>query len=117
MTADSGQVVGAFSGLFRAADEAGLPKGSATQGVLGGCFNAAYNLGCFLGFSCAGVFLQTLGYRWSTMVVVFLQLTLLIVMSLYYLFKRDHREYQPLLQETINKVKPHNKSYGTMEVA
>lgn len=119
MLSDSGQVVGAFAGLFRAAEDCGLPKGAGTQGVLGGCINAAYNLGCFLGFSCAGVFMETLGYRWSTMVVVFLQTLLLSIMILCHSCERNHNEYKQLLQENNNNnnnnFKSLHSSYGTIE--
>ena len=113
----SGQVVGAFSGLFRAADDCGLPKSAGTQGILGGCINAAYNLGCFLGFSCAGVFMETLGYSWSTMVVVSLQVILLIFMSICHFCTRKRTEYKPLLQEDMNNknFKSLHSSYGTIE--
>ncbi|CAL4214761.1 unnamed protein product, partial [Meganyctiphanes norvegica] len=98
MASDPGQVVGGFSGLFRAAEECRLPKDTATQGILGGWVNTAYNLGSFLGFNCAGFFIQTLGYRWTTMVILCLQLTLLLITSIYYLCKRHTTEHQPLLQ-------------------
>ena len=117
MMSDAGQDVGSFSGLFRAADDCGLPKSAGTQGVLGGCRNAAYNLGCFLGFSCAGVFMETMGYRWSTMVVVFLQVILLIVMIICHFCTRKRSEYKPLLQEdnNNNNFKSFHSSYGTIE--
>lgn len=87
----------------RAALSQGFPANQQTFGLLAGCMQTFYTLGCFLGPLTGGLMQDKLGFPWSaTIVAVYLIVMMLLsIGNNILLFIRDRRKHRATVDTEI----------------
>ncbi|KOC69871.1 MFS-type transporter SLC18B1 [Habropoda laboriosa] len=77
------QLVASFTDALRTSIQYGFPNNLETYGLISGLWTSTFALGAFIGPSVAGILLDNIGFRNSTMFIVFLHLLVGVVAAVF----------------------------------
>ncbi|XP_071516664.1 MFS-type transporter SLC18B1-like [Panulirus ornatus] len=104
------ELVSTFAGAHRDVLANGFPDDLNTYGLVSGIWTSTFALGCFVGPSVGGMFLDAIGFKWATLFVAALHLLVALLTSLYMCLKKDEKVLYARVHECLSQTKDERNS-------